>query len=75
MAAIIRIGHAPHLHGQPAGREGDLQVVQGGAAAQGQIAPVRVGGHQVPVPVGMQLDRVGDDPPSPGLGVVDRRRA
>ena len=75
VAAVLAVGHAAHLRCQPAGGEGDLQVVQGGPAAQDQIAAVRVGRDEVPVPVGVQLHRVGADPPAPGLGVVHRRRA
>ena len=75
VAAVLGVGHAAHLHRQAAGGERDLQVVQGGAAAEDQIAAVRVGRDEMPVPVGVQLHGVGADPPAPGLGVVDRRRA
>ena len=75
VAAVLGIGHPAHLHRQPAGRERHLQVVQGGAAAEDQVAAVRVGGDEMPVPVGVQLDGVGTGPPAPGLGVVDRWRA
>lgn len=53
--------------------ERDLQVVQRGAAAEQEVASVRVGRCEVTCPVGVQLDRVVVDPPAPWLGVVHRR--
>jgi hypothetical protein len=43
MTTVLRIGQAVHRHGQLPGSAGDLQVVQGGTAAQDEVAAVRVG--------------------------------
>ena len=75
VAVVLTVGHAAHLHRHSGGRERYYQVVQDGAAAENQVATIRVGRDQVPVPVGVQLHRVGTDPPAPRLGVVHGRCA
>ena len=63
---VLGIGQPVHAYGQVEGGERDLQVVQGGAAAEDQVATIRVGRDQMPVPVGVQLHGVGPGPPAPG---------
>ena len=66
MTDVLGIGQPVHAYGQVEGGERDVQVVQGGAAAQQEVAPVRVGRGEVAVPVGVQLDAaLGDLPPEP----------
>ena len=50
---VLGIGQPVHAYGQVEGGERDLQVVQGGTAAQHEVAPVRVGRGQVAVAVGV----------------------
>ena len=71
---VVGVGEPVDGRFQAAGGEGDQQVVQGGSAAQDEIAAVGIRGDEVPGPVGVQLHRVVVDPPAPGLGVVHRRR-
>jgi hypothetical protein len=75
VAAVLRVGKPVGGGAQAECRQRDEQVVQRRAAAEHQIATVRIGGGQVPVPVRVQLDRLRPDPPAPGLGVVHRRRS
>ena len=68
-----RVGHVTHV-GPPAERgQRDPQVVQGRAAADDQVAAVRIGGRQVSGAVGVEVQRVGADHPAPRLGVVAGR--
>jgi hypothetical protein len=55
--------------------QGHPQVMQHRAAADQQVALIRVGGGQPACGVGEQLQRPGSDPEPPRLGVVQRRRA
>lgn len=50
VARILRIRQPVHLRSQAPGGEGDLQVMQGGAAAQDEVTAVGVGRGQVPGP-------------------------
>ncbi len=72
---VLRVGQAVDLGLEPLRGQRHEQVVQGGPAAEHEVAAVGVGGDQVPVPVGMQLHGVVGDAPPPGLGVVHRRGA
>ncbi len=66
-------GH-PVDRGRPAERaRGHLQVVQGRAAADHEVAAHGILGEQAEGGVGVQLDDVTVDAPGPGLGVVHAR--
>ncbi|MEJ3653286.1 hypothetical protein WEH80_18745 [Actinomycetes bacterium KLBMP 9759] len=72
VGAVLVIGEAVHRRGDTARGERDTHVVQRGAAADEQVAPVGVGGGQVAAGVGVQRDGAEPEPPAPRLGVVHR---
>jgi hypothetical protein len=74
MHPVLGIGEALHLAAESARGERDAQVMQRRAAAQDQIPAIRVGGCEVAVRVGVQLQALGGEQPPPGLAVVHRRR-
>ncbi|MEU7872142.1 hypothetical protein [Dactylosporangium sp. NPDC049140] len=72
--------HRPPGVGEPVdprpvarGVQRHARVMQRGAAAENHETPVRVEMRQLAGGVGMQLQHVAAGPPTPGLGVQDRR--
>ncbi|MFC7483858.1 hypothetical protein ACFQX7_32835 [Luedemannella flava] len=66
-------GEPGHGRGPAGGGERHGHVLQGGAAADGEQASVRVGDGELAVADGVQVEEAGPHVPAPRLGVVDRR--
>ena len=74
--AVSALWQRLHVRDEPESFGGHHQMVQGGPTADHQCSTVWVGLGELSAPVGMQLDGVcSDQPPGPGLGVVDARGA
>ena len=68
-----RVGKSVHVWRQTPGAQDDARVVQRAAATECELAPVRVDGGDLPLPVAVQIEEGGVDAPAPRLGVEDRR--
>jgi hypothetical protein len=71
---FVRIGQQSGLRYPPVVEDGDAQVQQGGADADGHLAPARVEDGQAARGVGVHVDRAGLQQEPPRLGVVDGGR-
>ena len=69
-----RVGQSADCAVEPFRGQSQPGVVESRAAAQHEQASVRVGSRELAAAVGVQLEPVGQHPPPPRLGVVDRRR-
>jgi hypothetical protein len=72
VVGIGRVGDASHGRRDTRRRQSNLQVVQGGAAADDQVAAVRVGHRQPPLAVGVEVHAAIAELPPPRLAVVHR---
>jgi hypothetical protein len=76
VGGVLRVREAEGRGLQSLVGQRDHEVAQCCSAADQQVAAVRIGGGELPAPVGEQLDHAvgGVDAPPPRLGVVHRRR-
>jgi hypothetical protein len=72
VAGILRIGQPVDVGGVAGGGERDQQVMQGCSAAEDEVPAIRVGRHELPLPVRVQLHGAAAEAPTPGLCVVHR---
>jgi len=75
MGSVRGVGQVFDVSVMPLMGQRDQEVVQRDTATDHRIAAAGIGGGQLSVEIGEQIDRVAPQLPPPGLGVVHRGRA